>query len=76
MDNQLNSIDLVSILSFFLGYQNLLENRQQSAHNDVQAANDAQAQFLLEKLSAQFSAQNKMLEEILAILRGGEKVGN
>jgi 3-deoxy-D-arabino-heptulosonate 7-phosphate (DAHP) synthase len=76
MDNQLTSIDLVSILSFFLGYQNLLENRQQSAHNDVQAANDAQAQFLLEKLSAQFSAQNKMLEEILAILRGGEKVGN
>jgi 3-deoxy-D-arabino-heptulosonate 7-phosphate (DAHP) synthase len=76
MDNQLNSIDLVSILSFLLGYQNLLENRQQSAHNDVQAANDAQAQFLLEKLSAQFLAQNKMLEEILAILKGGEKVGN
>lgn len=47
---QFDALDLISVLSFMLGYQNLQENRQQSAHNDVSAANDRQAKFLLEEL--------------------------
>lgn len=65
MYNQLSVIDLLSILSFLLGYENLLENREQSRQNDVQSANDKQAKYLLEELERKFDEQNKMLKEIL-----------
>lgn len=57
-------IDLISVLSLALGYENLLENRQQSAQNDVGAANDAQAQFLLKNIYARFEEQDKALAKI------------
>ena len=63
--SQTNNFDLLQILSIILGYQNLIENRQQSTHNDVTAANDKQAQFLLEELSNKFDEQNALLERIL-----------
>lgn len=63
--SQTNDFDLLQILSIILGYQNLIENRQQSTHNDVTAANDKQAQFLLEELSNKFDEQNALLERIL-----------
>lgn len=66
---QFDAIDIVSVLSLMLGYQNLRENRQQSAHNDVSAANDKQARFLLEELSQKFEEQNAMLREILEVLK-------
>lgn len=69
MDNQFDSLDLLSVLSVLLGYQNLIENRQQSAHNDVSAANDKQAQMLLEELNKRFDEQNVMLREILEVVR-------
>lgn len=68
MYNQLSIIDLLSILSFLLGYENLLENREQSRQNDVQSANDKQAKYLLEELSRKFEEQNKILEEIVSKL--------
>lgn len=58
-------INAISVLSFFLGLENLAENRQQSAHNDVQAANQSQASYLLDELAKKFDEQNEMLEEIL-----------
>lgn len=61
--------DIVQLASFYIGILNLYENRQQSEHNDVQAANDKQAQYLLEELGRKFDEQNQMLKEIL------EKVG-
>lgn len=66
---QFDALDMISILSFFLGYENLLENRQQSAHNDVSAANEQQAKFLLEELGRKFEEQNAMLREILEVLK-------
>ena len=63
--SQTTDFDLLQILSIILGYQNLIENRQQSTHNDVTAANDKQAQFLLEEISRKFDEQNTMLERIL-----------
>lgn len=48
-----------------LGYENLLENREQSRQNDVQSANDRQAKYLLEELGGKFDEQNKMLKDIL-----------
>lgn len=65
-------LDFLSVMSFYLGYRNLLENQQQSKdtdelikRNDVNIANDKQAKFLLEELSRKFDEQNSMLERIL-----------
>ena len=56
-------VDVISILSLALGYESLLENRQQSAQNDIGAANDAQAKFMLEEINRRFEDQNKVLAE-------------
>lgn len=66
---QFDALDLISVLSLMLGYQNLQENRQQSAHNDVSAANNKQAKFLIEELGREFEEQNSMLREILEVLK-------
>ena len=56
-------INLINVLSFVIGYSNLQENRQQSAHNDVQVANDKQAHYLLQEINRRFDEQNKILDE-------------
>ena len=70
-------LDMLNAISLIIGMQNLKENREQSAHNDVQAANANQAKYLLAEISKQFKEQNKilseqtnMLQEILNILKG------
>lgn len=73
MNNQ--NIDFLQWFSIYLGYQNLIENREQSAHNDVEKANQQQAEFLLNKISEQFEEQNKLLYKILEKL-GGVNNGN
>lgn len=62
---QYSLLDIISFASFLLGYENLIENREQSKHNDVSSANDAQAKYLLEELGRKFDEQNAMLKEIL-----------
>ena len=69
---QLGALDLISILSFLLGYENLIENRQQSAANDISAANDKQAQYLISELTTKFDEQNKMLKKMLEVLTNEE----
>lgn len=44
----------INLLALALGFENLQENRQQSAQNDVQTANDKQAEYLLEKINERF----------------------
>ena len=56
-------INLINILSLVVGLQNMQENRLQSAQNDVQAANDKQAHYLLQEINRRFDEQNKILEE-------------
>lgn len=68
-DRQSNALDFLTVFSAFLGYENLIENRQQSAQNDVSAANDKQAKYLLEELGRKFEEQNKMLREILKAVK-------
>lgn len=69
-----NLLDLVSI---FIGLENLVENRQQSADNNVNAANQRQAKEILDDLHEQFNKQNKileyqnhLLEQIIILLKG------
>lgn len=61
-------LDALSVLSILLGYENLIENRQQSRQNDVQTANDKQAAFMLSELNHRFDEQNVMLKQILEVL--------
>lgn len=65
MDERPSFGDTLGLVSLLLGYQNLLENREQSRHNDVSAANDAQAQYLLQELGRQFNEQNEMLKTLI-----------
>lgn len=67
-NQQFGALDILSIMSFLLGAQNLQENRQQIAHNVVSAANDRQAEFLLKQLTEKFEEQNVMLREIVTKL--------
>lgn len=62
-NQQFGMIDLLSVLSFIIAVQNLDENRQQSAHNDVQAANTKQEQHLLRAIKDMFEEQNQMLRD-------------
>ena len=62
-------IDAISLLSFVIGYQNLMENRQQSAHNDISAANDAQAEYMLGRIESRLDKQDELLNQILEELR-------
>lgn len=61
---QLSLLDVLTALSFVLGYENLMENRQQSRQNDVSAANDKQAKFLLERINRRFDEQDRVIKEI------------
>ena len=70
MNNQNNNnfYDILNLVSLIIGIQNLNENRQQSAHNDIQAENQRQAEFLLREINARFEEQNQMLRQILDAL--------
>lgn len=70
MNNQdfWNALNLLNIYSIILAEQNLIENREQSAANDVHAANDEQANFLLEELGKKFDEQNEILKRIMEFL--------
>lgn len=72
-NNAYNALDMaeyfVSVMSLILAMQNLQENREQSAHNDVQSANDQQADFLLNKLDERFEKQEHLLQEILEAVK-------
>ena len=60
-------INLINILSFMVGLENMQENRQQSQYNDVHRANDEQAELILEKINKRFAEQNENIAKILAI---------
>lgn len=62
---QFDVLDALGVASFLLGLENLMENRQQSAQNDVGAANDKQASYLLSEIGKRLDRQDRTLEAIL-----------
>ena len=56
-------LNAINVLSLVIGLKNLEENREQSRHNDVKAANDQQAEYLLRDIHLQFEKQNDILEK-------------
>lgn len=65
--------NLINILALAIGLENLSENRQQTAYNDVNASNQKQADYLLKKIDEKFNQQNAILAEILKRLERIEK---
>lgn len=64
--------DLLAIYSIYLGTRNLVENEQQSEaqlkilrQNDITAANDKQAAYILDDINAKFDEQNAMIRKIM-----------
>ena len=68
MENNNPYSELLNIVSVMLAIQNLKENREQSAHNDIQAANDEQTHRILEVIEVRFNKQNKEIEKIKSML--------
>ena len=62
----------IDIIALIIGLINLQENRQQSAYNDVQSANDKQAEYLLSEINRRFDEQNQMLRKLLEAIGGNE----
>lgn len=69
-NQQNNFMDAVDLAALLIGIINLQENRQQSAYNDVHAANDEQAHVILDQLGKRLDEQDAMLKRILKILEG------
>lgn len=65
MNEGIKRADVLGVASFMLGLENLQENRQQSAQNDVNAANDKQASYLLSEIGKRLDRQDRTLEAIL-----------
>lgn len=74
--NNQNYSDLLNALSLILAVENLKQNEAQSQYNDVQTANDKQAEYLLREINTRFEQQNEMLLEIMARLELLEEKGN
>lgn len=75
-NDNVNGNDIINALSLLLAVANLNENREQSAHNDVQTANDKQAEYLLREINTRFEQQNEMLLEIMTRLELLEEKDN
>lgn len=67
--NNNNFINAIDIAAFIIGVMNMVQNRQQTEQNDVNAANDKQARYLIEELGKKFDEQNEMLADILSALK-------
>ena len=70
---QLDVIDIISVASFLLGYENLIENRSQSEQNDVGAANDKQTSYLLEKIGERLDKQDETIERLTSMIERLER---
>ena len=72
-NRQFDALDMLGVASFLLGFENLMENRQQSAQNDVGAANDKQASYLLSEIGKRLDRQDRTLEAIMEKLEQMER---
>lgn len=69
-----NFMDAIDIAALLIGIINLCENREQTAYNDVHAANDEQARLLLDKLGKRLDKQDAMMARIIELLESGGRV--
>lgn len=71
-NGQLTFLDIVSLISFYIGVENLNENLSQSDKQDLLADLHNSAKSLLDKLQTHLENQDKKLDLILARLEDKE----
>ena len=64
-------LDAVTLLSFMIGIANYGENLSQSDKDDMMQALDRKTNAMIERLENDMEEQNKLLNEILNILKEG-----
>ena len=71
MNNSYNNnfIDTLSVMSFVIGLMNYDENLSQSDKDDMIHQMNVKIQELLERLESDLEEQNKMLREIIQLLK-------
>ena len=68
--NYNNFMDAVNIVALLIGVENMLENRTQTAQNDVNAANEVEARYILGEIGKRLDAQDAIIKEILEVVKG------
>lgn len=69
-NRQLDILDILNILSFFIGLVNLDENLTQGDKQDLMQEFDNKAQFLLNEIHSHLEHQDLQIKEILNKLEG------
>ena len=64
MDNNLDFLDILSIISFAISIANYEQNLQQSSNDDLMKEIDQKTTELLSKLESDISRQNADISEI------------
>jgi len=64
-------LDAVTLLSFMIGIANYGENLSQSDKDDMMQTLDRKTNAMIERLENDLEEQNKILNEILNILKEG-----
>lgn len=64
-------LDAITLLSFVIGIANYGENLSQSDKDDMMQALDRKTNAMIERLENDLEEQNKLLNEILNILKEG-----
>ena len=63
-------LDAITLLSFMIGIANYGENLSQSDKDDMMQTLDRKTNAMIERLENDLEEQNKLLNEILNILKG------
>ena len=69
-NRQLSFLDLLNVLSFLIGVENLEENLTQGDKQDLQHDLTVTAEKLLTEIHAHLEAQDKKIDKILNRLEG------
>ena len=64
-------LDAITLLSFMIGIANYGENLSQSDKDDMMQTLDRKTNAMIERLENDLEEQNKLLNEILNILKEG-----
>lgn len=68
MDNNLDFLDILSIISFAISIANYNQNLQQSSNDDLMKEIDQKTKELLSKLESDISRQNADISDIKQML--------
>ena len=68
-NNNLDFLDILSILSFYIGVENLSSNLSQSDKQDLQSDLSNKADLLLNEIHSHLEQQDKLLKQILEEIR-------